>query len=74
MIEGLLIFATVAVFNSDSVTEFRENSNHNPVYKFVYVDDCDTGKRSSGYALSPTGRLMLKQANLDGTFGPVCTD
>ena len=74
MLEGFMMLAAVAVFNSDAVTEFRENSNGNPVYKFVYVDDCETGKRASGYALAPTGNLVLKQVNKDGTIGNVCTD
>lgn len=74
MLEGFMMLAAVAVFNSDAVTEFRENSNGNPVYKFVYVDDCETGKRASGYALAPTGNLVLKQVNKDGTMGNVCTD
>ena len=74
MLEGFLILATIAVFNSDAVSEFRENSNGNPVYKFVYVEECETGKRSSGYALTPTGSLMLKQVNKDGTIGEACSD
>jgi hypothetical protein len=33
---------------------------------------CDSGLKSSGYSLVPTGKLYLKQANRDGTVGDIC--
>ena len=74
MIEGLLLLGVVAVFNADSVVEFREHSNGNPVYEFRFVSECETGLRSSGYTIAPTGSLVLKQVNKDGTVGETCKE
>jgi hypothetical protein len=54
------------------VQEFRANSNHNPVYKIVRGVPCDSGLKSSGYSMVPTGKLYLKQVNRDGTVGDIC--
>lgn len=72
--EILVLVAAIGLFNSDPVAEFIKNGNGNPVYKFVYVEECKSGRRDTGYALAPTGSVMLKQVNKDGTVGDVCKD
>ena len=74
MLEGFLLLAAVGVFNADSVVEFRKHSNGNPVYEFRFVEGCDTGLRDSGYTLSLTGNLVLKQVNKDGSVGDACVE
>jgi hypothetical protein len=54
------------------VQEFRAKSNHNPVYKIVRGVPCDSGLKSSGYSMVPTGKLYFKQVNRDGTVGDIC--
>ena len=44
----------------------------NPEYVITFVGDCNTGLRDSGFAYAPTGGIMLKQVNKDGTVGDVC--
>ena len=56
------------------MSEFREHSNHNPRYVISVVEDCESGLRTSGYAYAPSGGIMLKQVNKDGSIGDVCTD
>jgi len=51
-----------------------KQGNGNPAYKLVQVTECPTGQRSSGFALAPTGSVVLKQVNKDGTVGDVCTE
>ena len=68
------ILGIAGVYNTDSMQSFHQYSNHNPVYKFVRAVPCETGLRSSGYSVVPTGRLFLKQVNKDGTVGAVCID
>ncbi len=70
--ELLVLAAAIGLYHTESVAEFLKEGNGNPVYEFVYVEDCETGKRESGFALAPTGSLMLKQVNHDGTIGDVC--
>ena len=60
------------IYQTDSVQEFRANSNHNPVYKIVRGVPCDSGLKSSGYSVITTGKLHLKQVNYDGTVGNFC--
>jgi len=68
-----IVFLTVVGFYySESMQEFRANSNHNPVYEFVRGIPCEPGLKPSGYSLVPTGKLYLKQVNHDGTVGDVC--
>ncbi len=68
----LVLVAAIGMFNSESVAEFVKEGNGNPIYRFVYVEDCETGKRASGFALAPMGSVVLKQVNHDGTVGEVC--
>ncbi|MGB1924175.1 MAG: hypothetical protein ACPHQA_02740 [Candidatus Puniceispirillaceae bacterium] len=53
---------------------FSKHSNHNPEYRFVRAVPCETGLKSSGYSVAPTGRLFLKQVNKDGSVGVVCSE
>ena len=71
---AFVILVGLGVYNSDAVSEFRAHSNHNPEYVFAYVEECDSGLRNSGYAFAPSGSIMLKQVNRDGTVGEVCTN
>ena len=70
--EFLLLAAAIGFYHTEPVAEFLKEGNGNPVYEFVYVEDCETGNRESGFALAPTGSLMLKQVNHDGTAGDAC--
>lgn len=72
MLEIILAVGLVSTFSSDSVQEFRKYSNSNPVYEWALVSPCPTGKRPSGFALAPTGIVVIKQVNRDGTMGDVC--
>ena len=60
---------------SDIYQEFSKHSNGMSEYAFVQSRPCETGLRDSGYALSFTGNVMLKQVNEDGTVSDqVCSD
>ena len=72
MVVALVILVVFGIYQTDSVQEFRANSNHNPVYKIVRGVPCDSGLKSSGYSMAPTGKLYLKQVNRDGTVGDIC--
>jgi GTP:adenosylcobinamide-phosphate guanylyltransferase len=68
----LIVVAAISLFKSEPLAEFIKAGNGNPVYKFVPIKECETGKRESGFALAPTGIVVLKQLNHDGTVGDVC--
>ena len=74
MAAAFVILLGLGIYNSDAMSEFRTHSNHNPEYVFAYVEECDSGLRGSGYAYAPSGSVMLKQVNRDGSVGEVCTD
>ena len=74
MAAALVILLGLGIYNSNAMSEFRTHSNHNPEYVFAYVEECDSGLRGSGYAYAPSGSVMLKQVNRDGSVGEVCTD
>jgi len=74
MAAAFMILLGLGVYNSDAMTEFRQHSNHNPYYVISVVNDCESGLRTSGYAYAPSGSIMLKQVNKDGSVGEVCTD
>ena len=69
---ALAILVIFGIYQTDSAKEFRANSNHNPTYQLVMGVPCDSGLKSSGYSMAPTGRLYLKQVNRDGTVGNIC--
>ena len=71
---AIIFIMGLGVYNSDAMSEFHEHSNHNPHYVLSYVEDCQSGLRSSGYAYAPSGKLMFKQVNRDGSVGEVCRD
>jgi hypothetical protein len=71
---AILFLLGVGFYNSDGMSEFREHSNHNAQYVFSYVKECESGLRESGYAYAPSGSLVLKQVNRDGTVGDVCAE
>ena len=74
MVAAFVILLGLGVYNSDAMTEFRQHSNHNPHYVISFVGDCESGLRDSGYAFAPSGSIVLKQVNTDGSVGDVCTD
>ena len=68
---GLMLIVT----QSDAYQEFSKHSNGMDEYVFVRSGPCETGLRDSGYALSFTGSIMLKQVNEDGTVSDlICTN
>ena len=73
---AIAILVMLGFYHSESMQEFRANSNHNPVYKFVPGVPCDSGLKQSGFSVVSTGRLYLKQylkqVNRDGTVGDIC--
>ena len=71
---AFLVLIGLGIMSSDSVQTFRDNSNGNTEYVISFVGDCNTGLRESGYAYAPTGGIVLKQVNKDGTVGTVCAD
>ena len=72
--EIMVVLAMFGLLSSDSVSEFVKQGNGNPAYKLVQVTECPTGQRRSGFALAPTGSVVLKQVNKDGTVGDVCAE
>ena len=70
----ILVFGIAGLYNTDAMRSFSEHSNHNLEYKFVRAVPCETGLKSSGYSVAPTGRLFLKQVNKDGSVGVVCSE
>ena len=77
--EVLMVFALLAIMllgtQSDAYKEFSKHSNGMDEYVFVQSRPCETGLRDSGYALSFTGRISLKQVNEDGTVSDqICTN
>ena len=63
MVVALVILVVFGIYQTDSVQEFRANSNHNPVYKIVRGVPCDYGPEiirlfdgTHGQALSETGQ------------------
>ena len=71
---AILFLVGIGFYNSDGMSEFRELSNHNAQYVFSYVEECESGLRDSGYAYAPSGSIVLKQVNRDGTVGDVCAE
>ena len=71
---AIFFLAGIGFYQSDGMSEFREYSNHNPHYVFAYVEECESGLRGSGYAYAPSGNLVLKQVNRDGTVGEACVE
>ena len=74
-----MVFAILALMligtQSDAYQEFAKHSNGVGEYAFVRSGPCETGLRDSGYALSFTGSIMLKQLNEDGTVSDqICSD
>ena len=71
---ALLAFAGFLIaVNTETYQEYARNSNGNPDYALVTRVECPTGLRDSGYALTPSGGLVLKQKNWDGSVSePVC--
>ncbi|MBU74249.1 MAG: hypothetical protein CMM73_00865 [Rhodospirillaceae bacterium] len=73
MAAAFVVILGLGIMASESLQTFRSNSNGNPEYVITFVGDCTTGLRDSGFAYAPTGGIMLKQVNKDGTVGDVCT-
>ena len=73
-VAAIMLLLGVGFYTSDTISEFREHSNHNPHYAFAYVGECETGLRESGYAYAPSGSLVLKQVNRDGSVGEACAE
>jgi hypothetical protein len=71
-VAAIMFLIGVGFYNSDDMSQFREHSNHNAQYVFAYVEECESGLRESGYAYAPSGSVVLKQVNSDGTVGAVC--
>jgi hypothetical protein len=46
---AIAILVMLGFYHSESMQEFRANSNHNPVYKFVRGVPCDSGLKQSGF-------------------------
>ena len=70
----ILVFGIAGLHSTEGMQSFREHSNNNPEYRFVKAVPCETGLKSSGFSVAPTGRLFLKQVNKDGSFGVVCRE
>ena len=58
MVLGLVTLVAFGIYQTDSVQEFRANSNHNPVYKIVGGVPCDSGLKSSGYSCGTNGQAL----------------
>ena len=74
MIVGILFLSVLGMTQSDAYQKFKAHSNNNPVYAFVQAQPCDSGLRSSGYAIAVRGKIYIKQVSKDGTVGAICID
>jgi hypothetical protein len=70
----ILVFGVAGLYNTEAIQSFSKHSNNNPEYRFVRAVPCETGLKSTGYSVAPTGRLFLKQVNKDGSVGVVCSE
>ena len=68
------VFGIVSLSNTEAMQSFSKHSNNNPEYRFVRAVTCETGLKSSGFSVAPTGRVLLKQVNKDGSVGGVCSE
>lgn len=69
VILGFLVISQV-----DAVEEYGRHSNGMSEYSFVSPVACETGLRSTGFALALGKSVVLKQHNEDGSVGEVCLD
>ena len=69
----ILVLGGARMIKEEAMQSFSKHSNNNPEYRFVRAVPCETGLKSSGYSVAPTGRLFLKQVNKDGSVGVVCS-
>ena len=67
----LSMIGILGFYNTDDMRSFSKKSN-GMGYEFVWSIPCDSGLKSSGFSISPTGNLYLKQINKDGSVGHVC--
>ena len=74
MIVGFIFLSILGMTQSDAYKKFKAHSNNNPTYALVQSQPCDSGLRSSGYAMAMRGKIYLKQVSKDGTVGAVCID
>ena len=74
MIAGIIFLSVLGMTQSDAYQKFKAHSNNNLAYTFVQAQPCDSGLRSSGYAMAMHGKIYLKQVSKDGTVGVVCID
>jgi len=71
----LVLGAALLALNSEGYQQFRKHSNGMAEYVFVDSRACPNGLRDSGYSLTPTGTLVLKQVNTDGSVSDlVCAN
>lgn len=68
----MLIIIGLMIFPSEEMAEFRKHSNGNANYVWVEAVECETGLKESGYSFAPSGRVVMKQVNDDGSVGKVC--
>ena len=61
----LVLGAALLALNSEGYQQFSKHSNGMAEYVFVDSRACPNGLRDSGYSLTPTGTLVLKQVNAD---------
>lgn len=71
IILGVLAFM---LFPTDDMKDFRAHSNGVNKYEWIEATECETGLKQSGYSYAPSGSVMLKQVNEDGTVGSVCIE
>ena len=70
----ILVFGVAGLSNTEAMQSFSKHSNNNPGYKFVRAVPCETGLKSSGYSVAPTGRPVSETVNKDGSVGVVCSE
>jgi hypothetical protein len=71
----LVLGAALLALNSEGYQQFSKHSNGMAEYVFVDSRACPNGLRDSGYSLTPTGTLVLKQVNADGSVSDlVCAN
>jgi len=71
----LVLGAALLALNSEGYQQFSKHSNGMAEYVFVDSRACPNGLRDSGYSLTPTGTLVLKQVTTDGSVSAlVCAN
>lgn len=70
----LILSGLIFYTESDVIQDYVRHSNGSDRYELVWATPCNTGLHESGYALTLSNKVFLKQVSEDGAVGPVCSN